>query len=299
MTNVTRQFINSNDLIFVEFPYNCLRDIERVSDNSIKCSVYNQYQPDYEVGPMTFGEVGRHLAILGSIQLALEYNFEEKCFYLAVGAKIKRNENCDIIEYEDYLNKKFNLFVKTINRDNKTAKVFGAVVYKNQEVFTAEIEYSLVKKKVFDRLFSNHKISKFNNNALEVNPYGGNRKKLPKLDISDNTAVSAPYTVDEMECLGHFPEYPAFPIAIMGNHLLQTIKELVKYEYGEYKSFVYVDNVTLEARRLVFAEETIVFKANIINVINDGNEKIFTVNADACVNDEVVSSGTARLKLLS
>lgn len=289
------RFIDPDRLIFVSRPYNRLKHIERTSVDSLKCTVFNEYQGELEGGPIGTAEVGRHIAILGSIQLAIEYNFGEKCFFLATGAELQRTARELYHDpYESNLNRKFHLSVTTLSTSRKTAVVGGKVMDNHHnEVFATKVSYQVMRKGTFERLFSDKRVEGFSGSHNTCSPYGNDRRKLEDVNITSTLAVANLQVVKPSDCLGHFPNYPTLPVAIVGNHLIQLGKKLFQEHTAHRYTRVATDACTLEARRLVFPGESVRFEASIDSSISG---ELLSINAKAIVNEEVVAGGNMILR---
>lgn len=290
-----KRFLDPEDLIFVSKPYNRLQRIERTSVDSLKCIVFNEYEGACEGGPIGTAEVGRHIAILGSIQLAIEYNFGEKCFFLATGAELQRTlSNHKLTPNESNLNKKFHLSVKTVSAERKVAVVCGTVLdADSNEVSTTKVTYQVMRKGTFERLFSNKRVEGFSGVGRTTSPYGQDRRELTDIVLNSTNALGHLPLVEASDCVGHFPNYPCLPVAIVGNHLIQLGKRLfLEHTHNRY-SHVIAEACTLEAKRLIFPGESVRFETCVASSISG---ELLSIDAKAIVDGEVVAGGNMLLR---
>ena len=149
------------DMIMVKKPYNILYDINEELDGSISGSVKNEFLYKDKWGPIGASEAGRHLAILGSMALANQTN--SKKYYLAVHAKIKRNnltvQNIDTLKLQS----------KVLTHNKRDGEITGDIYdANNQSIYTAIIKYKIFTPQVFLKLFGSFKSSVEIKNNIHV-----------------------------------------------------------------------------------------------------------------------------------
>ena len=170
-----------------------------------------------EYGPMDAGQVSRHLAILGSCAAALSRDDDDRHHYLAVGAHFSRMASAPIAPPSDEL--RAEAFASWVDRRTARAVVKLATAPSDgragQGLYMLDVTYAVLTPKVFDRF---HPAV-----AADVGTDG-----------SPNTLTSG--TVEEIDggvrmdcgpipvsaCAGHFPNYPAAPVAIVMSQLART-----------------------------------------------------------------------------
>lgn len=272
------------DLIMVKHPYNRLEDYELLKDGSLKAKVQNEYLFEKEGGPIGCAEVGRHVAILGSIALANQLGVNPQ-YYLAVKAKLNRSNS------KVYDSDFFNVKVKVLECNKRTGKIAGVLRDDAaQLLYVVEVDYKIISKPVFSQLFEKHYKSLGSDDFKS--PYKF-RKSLSNIQI-DNLVAHGNYgVIEEQDCKGHFENFPALPVAIIGNlyselgiHLFQ---ELTQNKYNK----VNVEYANIHAFELAFAGEEVSFKAELKE---DKSSSYKLIYCQAIINNKVVSDITIGLR---
>ncbi len=275
---------SEEDLIMVKYPYNKLYDISTNEDIS-EAKVNNEYSTEGEEGPIGVAEAGRHLAIFGSIHLAKEYNFTAAAYFLATHAILKRSEsNIDDLDF-------LYLQVKTVFKEKRKAKIYGEIFSTRKElIFSVEIEYQIIQQAIFHKLFK----SKINTIIAknEISPYI-KRKTLKNIIISNNMANGEYGTVLAEECEGHFKNYPALPVAIVGNLFIDLGIKLFHNNTNNIFNNVKIIHTNIKALRLAFSGEEVCFFTNIKSIIS---ENTLIITGVAKVQDEVIARVEFKLK---
>lgn len=267
-------------LIMVKAPYDVIYDICANTDHSISGKVKNEYLYEQEGGPIGVSEAGRHLAILGSMVLAKDYNFVAAHYYLAIHAELKRHST-QISHSSSYL----TLNVKTLLKEKRTATVSGEIRLPNNElIYTITVVYKVLSQGVFSKLFSQHKNSQKIQNI--ISPYI-NRKKLTSLVI-ENHRISGTYgVVLAKECEGHFLDYPALPVAIIGYLYIELGMKLFSKHTNNQFDKILVMNTTINALRLAFSGEKVTFELNIKEVVSPNSIILAGITK---VKEEIISN---------
>lgn len=275
---------SEEDTIMVKYPYNKLYDIYK-NEGFLEAKVNNEYLTEGEDGPIGVAETGRHLAICGSIHLAKEYNFKNAAYFLATHAILKRSESD--IDDSDFL----NLQVKTIYKEKRKAKIYGEIFSSRKElIFSVEIEYQIIQQIVFNKLFKNNINLTIPKN--KVSPYV-KRKTLKNIIISKNMAKGDYGTVLAEECEGHFKNYPALPVAIIGNLFIDLGIQLFQNNTNNTFKKVKIIHTDIKALRLAFTNENVCFSTNLKSIIS---ENTLFITGQAKVNDEVISTIEFKVK---
>jgi hypothetical protein len=272
------------NLIMVKYPYNKLFGI-KYDGEILEAKVINEYLTEGEEGPIGVAEAGRHLAICGSICLAKEYNFNDSAYFLAIHAKLTRIDSK--IENSDF----FSLKTKAIFKGKRNAKIHGEIFSDSNElIFSVEIEYQIIQQNIFQKLFNkNLNTTIIQNN---VSPYI-KRKNLTNLIVSNKNAQGDYGKVLPHECEGHFENYPALPVAIVGNLFIDLgIKLFNKHTNNTFSKALIIDT-EIKALRLAFSGEEVRFSTNLKSIISE-DEVIIT--GEAKVEDEIVSTIEFKIK---
>ena len=273
----------SNSLIMVEAPYNKLYDLDFNADK-LHAKVDNEYIIPLEGGPIAVAEAGRHIAILGSIKLAHDYNFGEKCYFLATKAKLTRESSK--ISDSPHL----SLEVETLYKDKRNGEIGGSIYDSDKQLlFSVNIGYNVLRKNIFERLYKNYRQP--NCPTLDESPYI-NRKSLVNLKVGSQEAFGEYETIMPCECEGHFKNYPALPVAIVGNLFIELgMKLFQKCTDGQFSKIV-ARKTSMAAQKLAFAGESISFTARIKSMNSPAS---ITIVTEALVGDETISNAEFEL----
>ncbi|WP_075344004.1 hypothetical protein [Tenacibaculum agarivorans] len=261
------------DYIMVEFPYNLLFDFY-VEGDKISAKVQNEYVQGNEKGPVICSEAGRHLAILGSILLSQKKR--TKNYYLATSAKITRQNlttgNTNILDVK----------ANIITIDKRKGAIEGTIFSNNQIIYQATIEYQILQETIFSKLFNSHYYpTKIVNN---ISPYK-QRRKLKDIRIQRDQITGVYGTISPSECEGHFENYPALPVAIVGNLLGEIGMELFLSKNSRF-SKVIVLSADIKAKKLIFHGEYLTFRGKLKSM----NETTAQIYCEAVLNENVIAT---------
>jgi hypothetical protein len=125
-----------------------------------------------------------------------------------------------------------------------------------------------------------------------VSPYI-ERKKLTGKTIENNCSSGLYGAVLPNFCDGHFQDYPALPVAIVGNHNIELGIDLFNHHTANQFNKVISINCTVNAFRLAFSGEDVTFSTKIKQVLS--NDRII-FSGEAKVGEEVISNSEFELK---
>lgn len=267
----------------VKAPYNVLFDVNIIGDKNIKAKVENEYIYKDEYGPVSVSESGRHLAILGSLLLADKA--EDKNYYLATGANIKRHQFASFPVTQN-----FNLSAELISLDKKKGEVYGQILNEeNETIYEAFISYSVLKDSLFSRLFKKYRIE----NSLQPfvqNPYT-TRRGFSEINVCSDKIEAVYGVIAPEDCQGHFQEFPALPVAIIANLFGELGVRLFLHNFPKF-SKAYFTNAKLSAERLAFHGEFLTFRAEVVTKSTD----VLDFRCEALINDKVIARGESQIK---
>lgn len=248
---MTREEI-AGDNIMVGFPYNRIFDLEKDSEGNIFGKVENEFMHPNECGPINTSEVGRHLAILGSI--ALSQYYDEKNYYLAIYADVKRahkqEETVDV----------FNLRAKVNSHGKRHGEAFTEILDSNNNViYYATVKYQVLSQRVFSKLFGHFEYT--GEIINEVSPYKV-RRELSDVVIADRKITATYGEILPNECEGHFDNYPAIPVAIVCNLIGRLGVELFLH-YNPVFSKIVATSATINAYKLAFHGEHLTIRGEL------------------------------------
>lgn len=286
VTNIVEKTIKKSlfeQNIMVEAPYNILSKYQLQTDDSITAKVKNKYWHENEGGPISCAEFGRHLAILGSIILAHEYQHNQKHYFLANHADLKRvHEN--VTQSEE-----FTISARVVSKGKRKAVIegvihdsFGIPVYK------AVISYQVMHPKIFNRFFSKYKLE--HNYTNKISPYI-QRKNLTQVEIIRQNATATYGIIEANDCEGHFEAFPALPVALVGGLFCELGMHLVR-SVLPYQTIIAL-TTDIKANKLPFVGEELQFEGFIAEQINSTT---FRIQAQAKIGEEIVGEADFVLK---
>lgn len=260
--------------ISVQKPYFALRNLKSVEE-FVYADFTTELITNYEVGPIGAAEVGRHMAILGSVVLSKENPKKERHHYLATDAIIKR---CSLRVSTNY-NLRSRARMVSLNR--KKGVVIGEIFDADgSTLFTIEVTYMILGKSIFERMFEEHR----NETTFDegFNPYKDDTEFFDlKVDIESCSATIG--VVKPEHCPGHFRNYPALPVARMGTAMGKIGGIHFTHLNPSEKKQYCISGAELHAKQLVFTGEEVKFRTEIANP-NHENGMIIRVVAytDSC-----------------
>jgi len=266
--------------ISVTTPYFALTDIKEL-DEYIYASIEVELNDPEEKMPISTPEVGRHLAILGSLALSKANPLKEKHYYLATEAIIVR-----MSEHESKKSTlKGRATVKGLDRKNGvvSTELYDAEHYL---IFKAEIKYTILHYRLFERMFASNRVELSCN--PEINPYTENTA-FTELELGMKNCFASIGEVLPEHCVGHFINYPALPVARIGAAMGKLAAAHFKYANPGIKGCYTVESTEIKATRLVFIGEKVHFVSEIADP-NPGKGMILKVITYNDKQEEVASS---------
>ena len=135
-------------LISVTEPYYALSNLQ-ISDDVLTANMPMELTNHHEYKCMSIAEVGRHMAILGSLAMANANPRKERHYYLATDAYLEKKESEVNAEDGMFLGK---VYVDSIN---KRVGVVNGELYtpKGELHYSIKVQYSILHQTIFDRMF--------------------------------------------------------------------------------------------------------------------------------------------------
>ena len=205
-----------------------------------------------ETGPLTTGEMGRHMAILGSCAAVALHDGSEG-YYLATKAHLIRHSTGH--PSEDNL---FHARAQVMNIDKRTLK---AVIQVSDKEPLAELicEYTLLSPAVFQRKFQSYVSDDLS--VPSSSPYQ-HQVSLYDLEYGEGKLDAFAGPLFPQQCAGHFFGHPSWPVAIIAQTAFQATGELIKKQYGAEARFC-VQDLQLSADKLMKADSVLKFSIEI------------------------------------
>ncbi|MFJ2992323.1 hypothetical protein [Pandoraea sp. NPDC087047] len=262
--------------ITVQPPYFAFK---RLRENTLG-EIYGEFiveQPlGSETGPVTAAEIGRHLAILGSCAAAqIDHHLT---YYLATHASYIRLREPLIKTHGELLQAN----ARVVRFNHRSLEV-DSYVSDGAPFARLTVRYQCLRESLFNRMFEgfrHHPIA-----VPEASPYV---RPVPlSFDTPSATrlvAHSRQLSVNEFA--GHFPNYPAWPVAILASCSLRVVGRLIEHRLGRSASY---DVLTAElvAHKLIGAATAVSFVATYVS--ESPIDHRFNVNCDVIADGVVVA----------
>ncbi len=276
-------------LIDVHPPYFALHEIRTYPDQTVSAKVQVEQPAGCETGPVSFAEASRHMAILGSVSCALANPVKSKHFYLASRGTYHRSAAA-ISPTSRFLAVQARCFYLEKREAGARCRLLDE---HNNLIAEITVYFHVIPYPVFERLYKIH--YKSAPDFSSPNPY---RKKNELLDLqcSPQQASASLGIIRDQYCAGHFPHFPALPVAILMSSLLDLATAYIQFMTNTQAISISVKNVSLVADNLGFAGEYLHLFLNMVarngNIytllcyaITDTNKKTGEIIAEIEVTD--------------
>ena len=177
---------------------------------------------------MRGAEVSRHGAIAGLSVAALQHPVAQRHFYLAKEAVFRQEVN--VAPYRTPVN--FEATVLKVDRRHATSFVKASCA--DTPYATLDISYTLLSEGTFGRLFAAHR-----RDTPGVEPVWSLQDGTTQV-YGQRAERHAPVGV--ANCQGHFPNYPALPLAVIINELVELGGTLIGGPYRGVEARVVADD---------------------------------------------------------
>jgi hypothetical protein len=263
---------NPVDLIEVRAPYCALRNVLVARPGQVSASVAVEQAVDLELGDIAAAEAGRHMAILGSIACATQQpDHARRYYYLAERAVLSSPEVMPVPRASGSVQVEAQCQQSNLRQAQANCAIRRA---DGSQLFGLHVTYKLVPEKIFQRLFSAHRVDMRQADRAQSpltdsvrqqrrNPY---RQRLELTTIAcDGKRIRAELPKIPAEaCAGHFPLYPAVPVAVLmeafsnaGGALLRKYRAADALRYR-------IRGADILASKLVFAGQSIVIQGEVV-----------------------------------
>jgi hypothetical protein len=247
------------DLICTSPPYYALQALETTDDTSMHCRIRFENRYFTDASPFDPAEVGRHLAILGSCLVAQHNPVRTKHYYLAFDALLER-----VTENDSLL---FGLPADTLCIGQAELDLVGPKSSRvrarlstpqGQLLYTLTVAYKVLRADLFEKIFRNQ--------YQEVapiylaNPYA-QPLTLQQYQITPDGVTARMGPICPEQCVGHFYQYPALPVAILSGALADLAGFHLRHLCGNRKIRYANRSTDVKASRLAFAGEEVVLSS--------------------------------------
>ena len=255
--------------IAVRPPYFAFRNLDLDDDSTVHGSFVPEQPLEFERGPVSAAELGRHLAILGACA-ASAFGDNTKIYHLATEAHYSRIRD----PLHSSTGEALRASAKVVRHGKRDLAVETAVS-DGVPFATLNVRYQILTESLFARFFEPFRSP--TGNGSTVSPYA---ELLPlQLDPPTDSSVSAHSTALSPEsCAGHFPDYPAWPVALIMHSLGRVAGRLLQHLKGQ-DTFYTVIHAHVLAETLAFASQPLTFHASLNSAQTQPSDFSFTCRA--------------------
>ncbi len=251
--------INDQDLtklIEVTSPYFALTNITIETDGYITAEFQTEMTEHEEIPCISLSEVGRHIAILGSLAMAKENPVKEKHYYLACDAWFDR------LHSQAIDTKNFKIRAKVLDINKKGGTIHGQLFASDGTLtYNSEVTYATINYKIFERKFRSKYISHIPEN--KKNPYT-QRTLLIFENRTKETFSAYTDTIQPEDCLGHFDNYPAMPVARISGAMFEASGNHYNLLRNSREKYC-IKRVEMHANSFIFAGEKAKIETMVVN----------------------------------
>lgn len=284
------------DLIEVRGPYLALQDIASSEPGHVSARVWPEQLVDLELGEIAAAEAGRHMAILGSIASASSRaDASRRSYFLAERAVLTSPDALSHVSGGGPLRLEARCTQSTTRHAQAACQIFGT---DGRESFGLTVDYKLVPRKIFERLFAAHRVDMRRSSvrsdsdlgtaiSLRRSPYR-NRLGLEIVEVGQRSVHARLPSVPAEACAGHFPLYPAVPVAVLmevfsnaGGALFRSLARAPELRYR-------VRSADISASKLVFAGTAIALRGELLE--QDSRSVTMRMQASLVDGDEISSA---------
>ena len=234
--------------IAVRPPYLSLNNIN-FNGNCPQALFKCEIQHPWEIQPICTSEVGRHMAILGSLALSASNPCKEKHYYLANHAIVERLTSSDKSSYY------FTGKVTQVDFNKRKGFVDSSLYNEfSEELYRVRVNYTVIHYNAFNRLFSEN--YQQTSTKYKTNPYVENINFI-STNFDNHRYTANLGRVKPFECLGHFENYPALPVARLANALINLAGKHFNTLRGVNSKYI-VMRAEITAKSLIYAGEDVV-----------------------------------------
>lgn len=237
-------------LIDINQPYFAFDEI-LLENNFVFANVPVQQPLGHEAGPISAAESSRHLAILGVCSCALKNPVQKKHYYLAYKGIYERVEtHSNTISSRPLTGK-----ATCISVDKRKAEAVTELLDANGDtIIRLRVYYHVILDTTFERLYKEHYIA--NPDFKIENPYEIKHPFIRE-EFSATQMRADMGKIPEYYCAGHFPQYPALPVAILAYNLFDMASRLTAHILANPNTKTIVRQYEITADNLAFAGDDV------------------------------------------
>lgn len=242
-------------LIDVHEPYYALKDVTVGANDLVMAKVKIEQPLGDEVLPIGASEASRHLAILGSVCCALVNPVKQKHYYLAHRGTYKR-----AIEKTHFSGNELIVTAECVSFHKRTATIRACLLDQEEQLICGiDVSFHVIPHAIFERLYYN--FYKEKPDFVLTNPYQ-HKSSFVDVQLMDLSTSASLGEVFDKNCAGHFPNYPAMPVAILLSSMLDLATLYIHHVTGDKTLKMMVTEFSLLAENLAFSGERVMLHVN-------------------------------------
>ncbi len=265
--------------IGVRPPYFGLGELRETGEGIVTADIPAAPTSGIEVGAIEAAQVARHLAILGSCAAALGRPDDARHHYLATKAHYARLSNAPGTTTEPLTAEAVASWV-----DRRTARALVKLgTVGGQGLNLLDVEYTVLSPKMFARLNPPVEI------ALDeaIDDLAGSQDLPFDVEYLDSGLRVECGPIPAALCAGHFPDYPAAPVAIVMGQLCRAAGLGLGRHVGRDDVAYRVEEGHVTARKLGRAGQRLVLHAEYDMPVPGGHQLLGRAEADGEVIGEM------------
>jgi hypothetical protein len=237
-------------------PYFAFDRLQQTEGGPIWAPVKPEQPMGVERGVMAAAEIGRHLAILGSCAAARTNPVPSQHYYLACRADLRQAEPTGERVQMDTETLSQNLVgcARAHFLDKRNARAETELIHRpsGQKLYDLSVDYKVLTPKLFERMYSDRRAA---TPEVQFNPYAAEMLGLGDVFVLDDLLSANLHELDPQTCAGHFPNYPALPVAILARILISAAGELFANMMGRDDAPYTVVRALVQAEHLAFTND--------------------------------------------
>lgn len=251
-------------------PYFALTQVQ--FHGALRAVVRAETDPLLEIGPMTAAEIGRHGAIAGLSSVALGRTDPRKHYYLA------RSAECVFYPSSARFGCPVRVQASGEMRGSRDAEARIFVATDGGPLARMVVTYSVLQEAVFSRMFARHRRAVSIEERRNFKDYG----PICREQVGCGQLKQVPVGI----CAGHFPDYPALPVAVLMGQLIRLTGQDLGCPYRVWAARV-------EASALAWAEQDVALTSSLLH----SSGRLRTYECTARVRSQLIGRMELSLEL--
>lgn len=200
------------------------------------------------------GDAARHLAILGSCAASLRCPIPGKVYYPIARAHYRALKD---EVHASSQGRRFALKARCTQFDSSASRAQAVAVLldaEGQEIAELQTDYHVIAAPQFHSLFAAHAQPTVENRD---SGYYTTKPTIPTVRYLDGVAVVRLPPIEPEACLGHFANYPAWPVSLMTRTAIELIAAASRLALAAESVQLTIMSGTVTTHALVFAHQTV------------------------------------------